>query len=68
MLKERNVPLLINQPAYNLFNRWAEKDLFAASDDVGAGVIAFTPLAQGLPHQQVSERHPGRRSRQPAGW
>ncbi len=48
LLKERNVPLLINQPAYNLFNRWAEKDLFAASDDVGAGVIAFTPLAQGL--------------------
>lgn len=48
LLKERNVPLLINQPAYNLFNRWAEKDLFAASEDVGAGVIAFTPLAQGL--------------------
>lgn len=48
LLKERNVPLLINQPAYNLFNRWAEKDLFAASDAVGAGVIAFTPLAQGL--------------------
>jgi L-glyceraldehyde 3-phosphate reductase len=48
LLKERNVPLLINQPAYNLFNRWAERDLFAASDDVGAGVIAFTPLAQGL--------------------
>lgn len=48
LLEERRVPLLINQPAYNLFNRWAEKDLFAASDDVGAGVIAFTPLAQGL--------------------
>ncbi|EHS52652.1 aldo/keto reductase [Rhizobium sp. PDO1-076] len=48
LLKERNVPLLINQPAYNLFNRWPEKDLFAASDEVGAGVIAFTPLAQGL--------------------
>ncbi len=48
LLKERGVPLLINQPAYNLFNRWAEKDLFDATDEVGAGVIAFTPLAQGL--------------------
>lgn len=45
LLKERQVPLLINQPAYNLFNRWVEKDLLAASDDVGAGIIAFTPLA-----------------------
>lgn len=48
LLEERKVPLTINQPAYNLFNRWVEKDLLAASDDVGAGVIAFTPLAQGL--------------------
>jgi L-glyceraldehyde 3-phosphate reductase len=48
LLKERQVPLLINQPAYNLFNRWIEKDLLAATDEVGAGIIAFTPLAQGL--------------------
>ncbi|MFK3777565.1 L-glyceraldehyde 3-phosphate reductase [Agrobacterium sp. NPDC089420] len=48
LLKERGVPLLINQPAYNLFNRWVEKELLDATDEVGAGVIAFTPLAQGL--------------------
>ncbi|MDQ1199066.1 L-glyceraldehyde 3-phosphate reductase [Agrobacterium sp. SORGH_AS 787] len=48
LLKQRGVPLLINQPAYNLFNRWVEKDLLDATDEVGAGVIAFTPLAQGL--------------------
>lgn len=48
LLEERKVPLTINQPAYNLFNRWVEKDLLAASDEVGAGIIAFTPLAQGL--------------------
>ncbi|CAN7655067.1 L-glyceraldehyde 3-phosphate reductase [Pararhizobium sp. LjRoot238] len=48
LLAERDVPLLINQPSYNLFNRWIEQDLLAASDEVGAGVIAFTPLAQGL--------------------
>jgi L-glyceraldehyde 3-phosphate reductase len=48
LLKERNVPLLINQPSYNMLNRWIEKDLIGACADVGAGVIAFTPLAQGL--------------------
>jgi len=48
LLQSWKVPLLIHQPAYNLFNRWIEKDLLAATDDLGAGVIAFTPLAQGL--------------------
>ncbi|MBC2886158.1 L-glyceraldehyde 3-phosphate reductase [Ochrobactrum sp. CM-21-5] len=48
ILAARNVPLLIHQPSYNLFNRWIEKDLLSATGDVGAGVIAFTPLAQGL--------------------
>jgi L-glyceraldehyde 3-phosphate reductase len=48
LLRERNVPLLIHQPAYNLLNRWIEKDLLDATDEVGAGVIVFTALAQGL--------------------
>ena len=48
LLQSWKVPLLIHQPAYNLFNRWIEKDLLAATDDLGAGVIAFTPLAQGM--------------------
>jgi len=48
LLREWKVPLLIHQPSYNLLNRWAEKDLLAATDELGAGVIAFTPLAQGL--------------------
>jgi L-glyceraldehyde 3-phosphate reductase len=48
LLREWKVPLLIHQPAYNLFNRWIERDLLDATDDLGAGVIAFTPLAQGL--------------------
>lgn len=48
LLRAWKVPLLIHQPAYNLLNRWAEKDLLAATDELGAGVIAFTPLAQGL--------------------
>jgi L-glyceraldehyde 3-phosphate reductase len=48
LLKERNVPLLINQPAYNLFNRWIEADLLDAAEENGVGIIAFTALAQGL--------------------
>ncbi|KAB0505350.1 L-glyceraldehyde 3-phosphate reductase [Pseudomonas lini] len=48
LLKEWKVPLLIHQPAYNLLNRWVEKDLLNTTDELGTGVIAFTPLAQGL--------------------
>ena len=48
LLKEWKVPLLIHQPAYNLLNRWVEKDLLDATEELGAGVIAFTALAQGL--------------------
>lgn len=49
ILKEMGVPLLINQFRYNMLDRWSEKDgLFDALDEVGAGSIAFCPLAQGL--------------------
>jgi L-glyceraldehyde 3-phosphate reductase len=48
LLADLKVPLLIHQPSYNLFNRWIEGGLLDAIDEVGAGAIAFTPLAQGL--------------------
>ena len=48
LLRSEGVPLLIHQPSYNLFNRWIEGGLLDAVDEVGAGVIAFTALAQGL--------------------
>jgi L-glyceraldehyde 3-phosphate reductase len=48
LLAERGTPLLIHQPSYNMFNRWIEHGLLDATEEVGAGVIAFTPLAQGL--------------------
>ena len=48
LLRELKVPLLIHQPAYNLFNRWIERDLLDTTDELGAGVIVFTALAQGL--------------------
>jgi len=43
------VPLLIHQPSYSMLNRWVEDDhLLDTLDEVGAGCIAFSPLAQGL--------------------
>jgi L-glyceraldehyde 3-phosphate reductase len=48
LLRAEGVPLLIHQPSYNMFNRWVEPDLLDALEEVGAGMIAFTALAQGL--------------------
>lgn len=48
LLAQYKVPLLIHQPSCNMLNRWIESDLLGTLDDVGAGSIAFTPLAQGL--------------------
>jgi L-glyceraldehyde 3-phosphate reductase len=47
-LRAWHVPLLIHQPAYNLLNRSIENGLLEAVEQVGAGMIAFSPLAQGL--------------------
>lgn len=48
LLRAEGVPLLIHQPSYNLLNRWVEAELLDALGEVGAGMIAFTALAQGL--------------------
>jgi L-glyceraldehyde 3-phosphate reductase len=49
LLADRGVPLLIHQPSYSMLNRWIEDDgLLDTLDDVGAGCIAFSPLAQGM--------------------
>jgi L-glyceraldehyde 3-phosphate reductase len=49
LLAEHKVPLLIHQPSYSMLNRWIEDDhLLNTLDEVGAGCIAFSPLAQGL--------------------
>jgi L-glyceraldehyde 3-phosphate reductase len=41
-------PLLIHQPSYSMINRWVEPELLATTDELGIGVIAFSPLAQGM--------------------
>src|SRR6476469_1952032 len=51
ILKELGTPLLIHQPSYSMLNRWTENgspNLFEALEQVGAGSIAFSPLAQGM--------------------
>ncbi len=49
ILGELGTPLLISQPSYSMINRWIEDDgLLDTLDQVGAGCIAFSPLAQGL--------------------
>jgi L-glyceraldehyde 3-phosphate reductase len=49
LLRTAGVPLLIHQPSYSMLNRWIEDDhLLDTLDEVGAGCIAFSPLAQGL--------------------
>jgi len=48
LLREEGVPLLIHQPAYSLLDRWVEPELLDVLDEVGAGMIPFTALAQGV--------------------
>jgi L-glyceraldehyde 3-phosphate reductase len=48
ILKSMGVPLLIHQPSYSMLNRWIEQGLLDTLDELGAGCIAFSPLAQGL--------------------
>ena len=47
------VKLLIHQPVYSMLNRWIEPALLDVLDEVGAGCIAFSPLAQG----QLTDRY-----------
>lgn len=51
ILKDLGTPLLIHQPSYSMLNRWTENgtpNLYEALEQVGAGSIAFSPLAQGM--------------------
>jgi L-glyceraldehyde 3-phosphate reductase len=48
ILKSEGAPLLIHQPSYSMLNRWVEKELLGTLEELGAGCIAFSPLAQGL--------------------
>jgi len=46
-LKARRVPLLINQLRYSMLDRRTEK-MFTTAEEQGFGIIAFSPLEQGI--------------------
>ncbi len=49
ILKELKCPFIINQSRYSIFDRHIETDgLKSFAADNGCGIIAFSPLAQGL--------------------
>jgi L-glyceraldehyde 3-phosphate reductase len=48
ILAELGTSLLIHQPSYSMLNRWVEPELLDVLEGIGAGAIAFSPLAQGL--------------------
>ncbi|MBA4347589.1 MAG: L-glyceraldehyde 3-phosphate reductase [Clostridiales bacterium] len=49
ILKDLRCPFVINQVRYSIFDRHIETDaLERTAEDVGFGIICFSPLAQGL--------------------
>ncbi|MDT4965068.1 MAG: L-glyceraldehyde 3-phosphate reductase [Pseudonocardiales bacterium] len=48
ILRRMGTPLLIHQPSYSMLNRWIEHGLLDTLEEIGAGCIAFSPLAQGM--------------------
>lgn len=48
ILKDLGTPCLIHQPKYSMLVREIEDGLLDALEEVGAGSIVFSPLAQGL--------------------
>ncbi|MFI6761005.1 L-glyceraldehyde 3-phosphate reductase [Micromonospora sp. NPDC050417] len=49
ILRDLGTPLVLHQPSYSMVNRWIERDhLLDTLEKVGAGCIAYSPLAQGL--------------------
>lgn len=49
ILAQMGVPCLIHQPSYSILNRWIEDDdTIGACGELGIGIIAFSPLQQGI--------------------
>lgn len=49
LLREMHCPFIVNQRSYSIFNRAIEEDgVKAYCKEAGIGIIAFSPLAQGL--------------------
>ncbi|MBU9714233.1 aldo/keto reductase family protein [Evansella tamaricis] len=40
--------IVVNQPIYNMFNRYIEPEIIPVSEKYGIGQVVFSPLAQGV--------------------
>jgi len=62
ILKEMGVPCLLHQPSYSILNRWIEDDhTIEACAELGIGIIAFSPLEQGVLSGKYSKGSDGTR-------
>ncbi len=48
ILSDLGTPCLIHQSSYSMLNRWVEDELLDILGEHGVGLIAFSPLAQGM--------------------
>jgi L-glyceraldehyde 3-phosphate reductase len=69
ILKDMGVATTIHQPSYSVLNRWIENDrTIDACGELGIGMIAFSPLAQGVLSGKYSSGHTsGTRGENPNG-
>ncbi len=69
LLKEMGTPCLIHQPKYSMFERWVENGLLDVLEEEGIGLIAFSPLAQGMLTSRYLKGIPeGSRASKPHGF
>ena len=69
LLKEMGTPCLIHQPKYSMFERWVENGLLDVLEVEGIGLIAFSPLAQGMLTNRYLKGIPeGSRASKPHGF
>jgi L-glyceraldehyde 3-phosphate reductase len=59
ILRASGTPALIHQPSYSMLNRWVEGGLLEVTAEEGMGVIAFSPLGQGMLTEKYLEGIPG---------
>jgi len=69
ILRELGTPCLIHQPKYSMLERWVEESLLEVVETEGIGLIAFSPLAQGLLTDRYLHGIPdGSRASKPHGF
>jgi L-glyceraldehyde 3-phosphate reductase len=69
ILRRLGTPCIIHQPKYSMFERWVEQGLLDVLEKEGIGLIAFSPLAQGMLTDRYLKGIPdGSRASKPHGF